>query len=186
MADLFTMAILIEVIKVVITSAVTSLVLSYFFNKKLEEQKTLLKVSEKYMTSLIEGINDFIGAFKAVVIKLDEIEAQLDSDSINEESVKDFRNLAREYTEKVRQHRIYLVPLIPFGGSYKEVCFQTIMHLPNLLDTYLKMLVKGDERCDEFKVDCAELFDTVRTSYISTTEKANHAVMRLSGMKKIK
>lgn len=130
-----------------------------------------LKVSEQYLSSLIIGVNKFMGDFKAVVVKVEEIENQLISNTFTEESGKEFTKVISTFNETVKAHRIYLTPFIPFGVSNEDVGIQNLAALQLGLVLLLDESRKAEH--PEIRKKCLKVAPKFKEKYSLTTGKAN-------------
>ena len=130
-----------------------------------------LKINEHYILSLLNGMNEFMGAFKPIVIKVGEIEQQLIDGRLDKGSVAEFTELAIGFGGTVRAHRIYLTPLIPFGYSDRDVGVQALHGLINLLDISLSGVEAEME--EEVKTRTIELIRELKSHYASTSVRVN-------------
>lgn len=71
----------IEILKILAPSAITTVILGYWFNKKLEEQKIFfnitleerkmfLRMNEPFLNSLITGLQLLMNDYKAIILKV--------------------------------------------------------------------------------------------------------------------
>ncbi len=91
----------IEIAKLLLSSAITTVVLGFIFNKKIERHKMFLKVGEQYLSSLIIGLNAFMADFKAL-IGIQELGAlRLSLEMLLNENLKDDHGRTREICLKV-------------------------------------------------------------------------------------
>jgi hypothetical protein len=160
-----------EIIKILAPSAITAIILGYVFNKRLEKYKSLLKVNETYITSLLEGLNKFMGDFRTIVEKSIELETQLRSNDIKRETLKEFSELSKNYNETLKGHRIYLTPLIPFGYSGRDVGIQAITALSLFCARSLR---EDGMRINEAdKEDLLAAINDLKRGYSITSSNAN-------------
>jgi len=160
-----------EILKLLISSAIATIVLSFIFNKKLERHKMFLKVSEQYLSSLIIGLNEFMGDFKAVVVKAEEIETQLRTDTFTEQSWGEFSSVVKKFNETIKGHRIYLAPFIPFGISNEDVGMQEM----DALRLSLEMLLDENAKDNHARIReiCLNVIPKFKEKYSLTSDKAN-------------
>src|SRR5712691_10651214 len=91
----------IEIAKLLLSSAITTVVLGFIFNKKIERHKMFLKVGEQYLSSMIIGLNAFMADFKAL-IGIQELGAlRLSLEMLLNENLKDDHGRTREICLKV-------------------------------------------------------------------------------------
>src|SRR2546430_12528315 len=114
----------IEIAKLLLSSAITTVVLAFIFNKKIERHKMFLKVGEQYLSALLIGLNAFMTDFKAVVTKVEEIEIELRNNTFSTQSENEFTQTLQKFNETIKGHRIYLAPFIPFGLSNEDIGIQ--------------------------------------------------------------
>ena len=161
----------IEIVKLLLSSAITTVVLGFIFNKKIERHKMFLKVGEQYLSSLIIGLNAFMTDFKALVVKVEEIEIELQTNTFSIRSGEEFTQALQRFNETIKGHRIYLAPFIPFGLSNEDIGIQELGALRLSLEMLLNENLKDDHgRTREI---CLKVIPKFKEKYSRTTNKAN-------------
>jgi hypothetical protein len=156
-------------------------------SKTLEERKMILKINEQFISSLMTGLNKLLNDYRALVIKVDEIGKQLENNCLNLQCIKNIESLRQTYLETFRSHRIYLIPLIPWGSSSN---LSSSLENPydhfNLvaISALLEILRMSQEESDqalamEYREACSRAIDKVRYSYQSVCQQANQIIQYL-------
>lgn len=171
----------IELAQIVASNAFTVIVVGYVLNKRLERQKVFISISEQFMSALVLGLNNFMGDFKAVVVKAEEVEKGIKEGTYNEELFKECLKRIQQYQETIRASRIYLTPLIPFGTSEEDVGVQAMFALSLLCDRTLR---KRDVLLEGNRDTVVVVVKNLRDSYKVTTARANELLRRLHAGKK--
>jgi len=157
----------IEILKLLGPSTIVGIIVGYVFNRKLEKTRAFSKVNEVYLTSVVTGINEFIGSFKMVLEKLNEVDQKFRSHSeIDKETFEDIQNVINNYRAVVRTHRVYLAPFLPFGNSYEDAGMNQII---NILSS-IEILHQGSK----FGASLSELDRRdIVAIFLRSTEKLN-------------
>jgi hypothetical protein len=173
----------ISILQFIITSALLTALLTYFFNQKLEKQKTALKVSEQFYTLLITALNQLMSDYKAIILKIEEVEDCIKSDDFENELFKDLEELSQDYNGTLRVHRIYLSALVPYGKStgkffaYDDV---NLVAVTILLRIIKWMRNESDKtRFNKYKDMSLKLVVYAKASYESVCNKANVIINHL-------
>jgi len=172
----------IEVLKILATSAVIAAILSFVFNKKLQKQKMLLNVNEQYLSSLIAGLNEFLGSFKSVLVKAEEIGSDLSEGTFKKQRVDEFIERVDHYSKTISAHRVYLQPLIPFGESDSDVGLYTLRRLTRTLQR-----ITGDVKTptQAERDACATLIQELSHCYRLTNGRVGEVMKRIHAGKDI-
>ena len=112
---------LIEIAKIIIPALVSSSLVSYFFQKKLQRLQNYETVTKAMLERMLNGIEDIFGIAQAVQETLLEIKTALEKENTKkgqlERLTDKLSGQANALKEKINMHRIYITPLIPFGTS---------------------------------------------------------------------
>lgn len=172
----------IEILKILAPSAVTAIILGYWFNKKLEKQKMFLRIQEMLLNSLITGLHLLMNDYKAIMLKVEEIKAQIRMNSLDYKSVDELRDLKEKYEATLRIHRIHLSALVPYGGtgpkhSHDDVNLVAVGYILS----FLKQLRKADntQAKEICKTGILKAIDYASASYDSVCDKANLIINHL-------
>lgn len=164
------------IIKILAPSAITAIVLGYIFNRRLEKYKMLLKVNETYIASLIDGLNEFMGDFKAVVEKSIELETQVKANDTNKKTLEEFLELSEKYKVTLKGHRVYLAPLIPFGYSGSDVGIQAVV----AMNLFIESIVRKDIQFSESnKKALFASINELNRAYRITSSNANKVLNKV-------
>jgi hypothetical protein len=169
-----------EIIKVIATifvsSSIAALIVGYFFNRKLEERKMLLKINEQFLSSLITGLNLLMNSYKAFVSQAEEIKHQIERGNLTDESVHTLNELKDNYHATLKTHRVYLTALIPYGKTQEfDFSFDDINMVAGryLLEILTLMTHINGEGLERYKNWSLEAIHYVNVSYESVCNKAN-------------
>lgn len=165
------------IVSILASGTITALIVGYFFNKKLEERKMILKINEQFLSSLINGLNLLMNNYKSMVLQADEIKHQIEKGNLTQESVSVLKELKEKYHNTLNTHRIYLTALIPYGKtqvnefSFDDINIVAIRHLLDILT--LMTAQDGGEAFKKYKDWSLTAIYYVNASYESACNKTN-------------
>jgi hypothetical protein len=111
----------IEVTTLAVSNAVTGAAVAYIFDRRLEKRKALYSAGARFFESVGKAMEAIMLAYRNMVDKSQEITRQLRettaADGVTDNAVAEFRVAVHDYKAALAVHRLYLTPLIPFGGS---------------------------------------------------------------------
>jgi hypothetical protein len=151
----------IEILKIVVSCAITASIVGYFLNKRLEkhkmllnknleERKMFLRINEQFFSSLMNGLNLIMSDYKRIVLKAQEIDGKVRAMPLDYTMISELEEVVTIYSNTFRAHRIYLTALVPYGGSVDKEAYNDIYKDIRLDATYsflkeLKRIREYDE-----------------------------------------
>lgn len=177
-----------EIVKLLLSSAVTAAFLSYIFNRKLEKYKTFSKVNEEYISAVLKGLNFFLKDLKIMIEITKKHRDEIKSEEISDETIHELISAIRSYVATVQTHRIYLVPIIPIGGSEENGGLSECGLIVNSLQLFRREKEAGaltKEKKDKILRICLEAVDKLEQEYKSLGEKLNEVIKRIHSGKSI-
>ena len=139
------------------------------------------KVNEDYLTSIIDGLNVFMGSYKKILQEACQIEDKLYQGTLCRKDLDDFQAFCDAYTSSIQTHRIYLVPVLPFGSSNENAGLGDLMAIlsyPNIF------LLKENEITDEQKGNYSrrlrEAVQNLKQKYNMMSKRGNNIIKQLN------
>ena len=176
-----------EVTTLAVSNAVTGAVVAYILNQRLEKRKLLYSAGARFFESVGKAMEAIMLAYRKMADKSQEVARQVREkdikDKIDDDVVAEFHSAVHEYQAALAVHRLYLTPLIPFGGSQAA---ERDGHAAVITATAAELLLQSAARVrtapepSQVRDECQKLADQVLVDYKRMGEKVTRIVRCMS------
>lgn len=178
----------IEVTTLVLSNAATGAIAAYLLNRRLERRKMLYSAGARFFESVGKAMDAIMLAYRNMAEKSQEIARQLRESTVSEKlvdnTVAEFRAAVKDYQAALAVHRLYLTPLIPFGGT--KAAEGGDPHAAVITANAAAMLLRGLVRIpnvhqpSEVREECLKYAEAVQAQYKLMGEKVIRIVRWMS------